>query len=338
MKFLETTFEEYVNSVAENNLHEELENIYKLLPNEIKFMPNLIFYGPAGVGKYSQMLYAIKKYSPSNLKYDKKMTVVYEKKNYLFRISDVHYEVDMSLLGCNSKNLWHEIYIQLLDVLSVKPNKTGIIVCRDFHNINSELLDVFYSYVQENLNLHINVKFILLTEQLSFIPSNIINCCEIINISRPSINIYNKCIKKINLKKNTETSKTSNTETDVVTNSCNLSEISNIKDLIIGCNSLMCPHKIMCNKIYNEMINVNQLKFLKFRDYLYEIFIYNLDVAECVWYILNKMMSENKISNDEITNVLIKTFNFFKYFNNNYRPIYHLENYLFYLITIIHGY
>ena len=86
------------------------------------------------------------------------------------------------------------------------------------------------------------------------------------------------------------------------------------------------------------MINVNQLKFLKFRDYLYELFIYNLDVSECVWYILNKMMLENRISNNEITNVLIKTFNFFKYFNNNYRPIYHLENYLFYLITIIHGY
>ena len=31
---------------------------------------NTIIYGPTGVGKYSQMLYFLKKYSPSSLKYE----------------------------------------------------------------------------------------------------------------------------------------------------------------------------------------------------------------------------------------------------------------------------
>lgn len=320
MKFLETHFEEYINSVNENNLHQKMENIYSRLPDNILDLPNLIFYGPPGIGKYSQLLHAINKYSPSHLKYEKKMCVMYEKKQYLFKISDIHYEVNMSLLGCNSKNLWNEIYQQILDVLTMKSNKTGIIVCRDFHNIYSELLDNFYSYMQENNHLSVNIKFILLTEQLSFIPDNILNCCETIHLSRPNKTNYNKCLK------------------NKISNELNLYDISNIKDLKVGTLALMVPHKIICNKIYNEMINVDQLKFLKFRDMLYDIFIYNLNIGECIWYLLYCLIKENKIKKNKISQVLVQTFLFLKYYNNNYRPIYHLESYLFNLITYIHEY
>ena len=321
MKFLETHFEEYINSVEENNLHSKMENIYLRLSDNILDFPNLIFYGPSGIGKYSQMLYAIKKYSPSQLKYEKKMFIGYEKKQYFFKISDIHYEVDMSLLGCNSKNLWHEIYQQILDILTMKTNKTGIIVCREFHNIYSELLDNFYSYMQENNNLLVNIKFILLTEQISFIPDDILNCCEIIHLSRPSKTTYNKCLKN-----------------NRIPNDVNLSDITNIKDLQVGIISLMIPHKFICNKIYDEMINIEQLKFLKFRDVLYDIFIYNLNIGECVWYLLFRLIKENKIKKNKISETLIKTFMFLRYYNNNYRPIYHLESYLFSLITYIHEY
>ena len=320
MKFLETHYEEYINSVKENNLHQKLENIYSRLPDNLSNFPNLIFYGPSGIGKYSQVLHAINKYSPSHLKYEKKMCVMYEKKQYFFKISDIHYEVNMSLLGCNSKNLWNEIYQQILDILTMKTNKTGIIVCREFHNIYSELLDNFYSYMQENNHLSVNIKFILLTEQLSFIPDNILNYCETIHLSRPSKTTYNKCLK------------------NKIPNEVSLCDISNIKDLKVGILSLMIPHKIICNKIYDEMINIDELKFLKFRDILYDVFIYNLNIAECIWYLLYRLIKENKIKKNKISLVLVKTFIFLKYYNNNYRPIYHLESYLFNLITYIHEY
>ena len=69
----------------------------------------------------------------------------------------------MSLLGCNSKTLWHEIFFQLVDIISVKQNKIGIIVCKNFHTINSELLEIFYSYMQQyNMkNSNILIKFIM---------------------------------------------------------------------------------------------------------------------------------------------------------------------------------
>jgi Holliday junction resolvasome RuvABC ATP-dependent DNA helicase subunit len=170
MKFQETHFEEYTNAVLKINLHQKLDKILARFPVHLNSLGNLIFYGPSGVGKYSQMLHFIKRYSPTELKYEKKISVTYDKKQYFFKISDIHYEIDMSLLGCNSKLLWHEIYQQIVDILSAKNEKNGIIVCKEFHNIHSELLENFYSYMQDNNDSLINIKYILLTEEISFIP------------------------------------------------------------------------------------------------------------------------------------------------------------------------
>jgi hypothetical protein len=320
MKFQESHFEEYISSLNKLNLHPKLDKVYSHFPSSINKLGNLIFYGPSGIGKYSQMLYSIKKYSHSDLKYEKKLSLVFNKDVYFFKISDIHYEVDMSLLGCNSKLLWHDIYQQIVDIISAKTEKSGIIVCKEFHNIHSELLENFYSYMQDNNASNINIKFILLTEELSFIPDNILNCCEVISLSRPSKMNYTKISRQklpINLK---------------------IENITNIKNLHVEINELMCPYKIICDKIVKEMININNLKFLKFRDYLYDIFIYNLDITDCIWYIMTTLINQEHIKRTKMSLIMVKTYNFLKYYNNNYRPIYHLESYLFYLISIIHGF
>jgi hypothetical protein len=317
MKFLETHFEEYINVSQTKNLHTKLEKIFQKFPNKIQDFKNVIFYGPSGAGKYTQMLKSIKKYSPSELKYEKKISIMFNKQPFFFKISDIHYEVDMSLLGCNSKLLWHEIYVQIIDIISAKTEKSGIIVCKHFHDIYNELLDNFYSYMQEN-NSCIDIKFIILTEEISFIPDNILNCCNIISISRPSKAAYTKCI-------------------NIIPKNMKVENIQNIKNLHLSITDLMQPYKIICDKIIREII-ANEIHFLKFRDLLYDIFIYHLNITECIWYILNELMKQNKISPEKLSPLLIKTYQFLQYYNNNYRPIYHLESYLFYLVNIIHGY
>ena len=117
-----------------------------------------------------------------------------------------------------------------------------------------------------------------------------------------------------------------------------IDDIVNIKYLHTGINELMYPYKIICNKILKEMISIEELKFLKFRDLLYDIFIYNLDITDCIWYILTVLINEKHVKKVDMSTILLKTYIFLKYYNNNYRPIYHLESYLFYLISIIHGY
>ena len=314
MKFLETHFEEYIN--VKENLHLKLEKVFAKFPKKFTALKNIIFYGPSGTGKYTQMLKSIKHYSPSELKYEKKISLTYNKQPIFFKISDIHYEIDMSLLGCNSKLLWHEIYLQIIDIISAKVDKSGIILCKNFQEIHNELLENFYSYMQQNTNI-IDIKYILITDSISFIPDSILNCCETIHIARPSKTIYNKCLKSklpIDLK---------------------LQNINNIKGISV---QLIDSHKFICKKIIDAMININELKMLKFRDLLYDIFIYNLNITDCIWYILTSLNEQNKIGETDLSLILVKTFSFFQYYNNNYRPIYHLEQYLYYIISVIHNY
>jgi hypothetical protein len=317
MKYYETHFEEYTQK---DSLHPKLHKMYNGFPEKLSNLKNIIFYGPSGVGKYTQMLKAIQKYSPTDLKYEKKISIQYNKQQFFFKISDIHYEVDMSLLGCNSKLLWHDIYMQIVDCISAKADKSGIIVCKYFNEIHSELLENFYSYMQKNSLSSVDMKFILLTEELSFIPDNILNCCEIIHVARPSKTTYTKCLKMC------------------LPNKIKLENITNIKILYLYNEDLMLQYQIICNKIINQMINVKDLQFLKFRDILYDIFIYNLDITDCVWYILSSLVEQKKIDTKDLSAIMLKTYCFFQYYNNNYRPIYHLENYLFFLVKTIHRY
>jgi hypothetical protein len=320
MKFYETHFEEYINSNQKINIHPKLNKIYNKFPDNIANLKNVIFYGPSGIGKYTQMLSSIKKYSPSELKYEKKITLTYNKQQYFFKISDIHFEIDISLLGCNSKLLWHEIYQQVMDIISTRTEKTGIIVCKYFHEIHSELLDNFYSYMQKNYMSSLDIKFFLLAEHISFIPENIINCCEIIPISRPSKNMYNKITK------------------NKLSKEIKLENISNIKNLFTLNNGVMLHYKIICNKIIENMIHIQDTPFLHFRDLLYDIFIYHLDITDCIWYILSTLIDKKQIQEKHFSKLMIKTYGFFQYYNNNYRPIYHLENYLFTIVQMIHDF
>jgi uncharacterized HAD superfamily protein len=44
------------------------------------------------------------------------------------------------------------------------------------------------------------------------------------------------------------------------------------------------------------------------------------------------------LKGQDISDVLTRTYNFLKYFNNNYRPIYHLESIMHYMIIKIFKY
>jgi Cdc6-like AAA superfamily ATPase len=322
MKFYESHFEEYIVSNQKINLHPKLESVFlKNFPDSIQQLKNVIFYGPSGVGKYTQVLRSIKKYSPSELKYEKKLSIVFNKQVYYFKISDIHYEIDMSILGCNSKLLWHDIYQQIIDIISAKPEKNGIIVCKNFHDIHSELLDNFYSYMQNNLMTSFNITFFIISEHISFLPDNIIKCCEIIHVPRPSASTYNKCIQTTPKRKKMP-----------------LSEITNIKNL--HSDELVMDHyKIITDKILHVILNVEEeFKIVVFRDLLYDILIYNLDINQCVWYIVTTLITTNKIPQKNVSDVLMNMYKFFKYYNNNYRPIYHLEYFFTYIIQVVYGF
>ena len=230
-------------------------------------------------------------------------------------VSDIHVEIDFSLLGCNSKVLWNDIYNQLINISVSNHNKICIIVCKNFHDIHNELLENFYSYMQVPLFQQIEFKYILISEHVSFIPSNIINTCEIIHIPRPSKSSYSKISKHFKY-------------TDI-------NNISNIKQGYNTIDNLQCNYVVICDKIIEKMCLKEQLNYLKFRDDLYDIFIYQLNIYDCIWYILKTLLKNKKINDKQLPDMFLQTYLFFQYYNNNYRPIYHLEYFIFYLIKHI---
>jgi len=367
MKLYESHYDEYITSVDQYNVHPELLAIKKSFPKRLSQFGNIILYGPSGVGKYSQALHLIKQYSPSELKYEKKMTFQNDKHTYIYRISDIHYEIDMGLLGCNSKSIWHETFSQIVDIVSIKSDKNGIILCKNFHGIHNELLDIFYSYMQQynHPNLNIHIKFILITEHVSFLPNCIIDSCRIISVKRPSssdyvgmvtldrinnysplndkieeltaINYYNK-ISNPRIKQNGAAKSLIQTKMD----SLDHSGILNAKEVryfsLIKKDFPKDVFNTICDSIIQEMSSPDKIVITEFRDTLYEILIYNLEAVECLWYILSHFINSNCLSGEDVNNILRKITPFLKYYNNNYRPIYHLESILFYIISKINKY
>ena len=343
MKFFDTQFCEYVKKVEEYSLHPVIKKVFTTFPPHIQSLPSMIIYGPSGVGKYSHALYMISRYSPSQLKYEKRIAVAYNKDTFFIKISDCHFEVDMSLLGCNSKHLWNEIYNQIQDIVSSRPNTTAFVMCKNFHKIHSELLETFYSYMMDNL------KFIIISDHVSFLPDNILQRCKMIPFKRPTVTMYNKCLfpsstatpfSTVPSLSPTSSSIVAIKETPVrLTNKFRLDTITNIKALKSNMTELTEPHENICNCIVDIILSPDaQLKYDALRERLYDILTYDINIQECVWSILRRLLQEGSLSPEIMDDIMIRTYTFFQYFNNNYRPIYHLENFVLLLVCKIHGY
>lgn len=299
MKYKENVFDDYISNVSIHS-KKTIEYLQKNINN------NLIVYGPPGTGKYTLVLNALSKISESKLKYSKKIYVNYEKIQIVLNLSDVHYELDMSTLVYNSKILWHDIYQQILDSMCSNSNTHKIILCKYFHEINHELLDNFYNYMQDK-----NMTFILITEELSFIPDNISNICTTVNVKTPTNKAYNSILQ---IKRNIP-----------------YAPIINIK------NPNMPPEYIkICNELIKYMLDIPNFNYLVFRTHIYNLLIYNLNIPNSLWYILKYFIQHNHIPTNNISTILKSTIECLHKYNNNYHNIFHLEYYLCYLITQIH--
>lgn len=359
MKFHETTFDEYIQSVRKHNYHPELAN--ELLTKKEDFpSKNRIFYGPSGTGKYSQVLHFLEPYSPSHLKYDKKMTIKTEKGDYTFRFSDVHYEIDMSLLGCNSRVLWDVFFHQIVDIVSVRPDKRGILVCSNFHSIHNELLETFFSYYKQfnkqgdslfNKN-NIFLRYVLITEHLSFLPPSILKSSVIVPVCRPSKQILcmNRDLMTKRILNEVEPEYLNNLKeihsfpylakrdempVEIFNKVCQ-PILDSVKRILRG-NASPCKESVGkkgTHRCRGRGEEIPSFDFLKFRDMLYDINVYQLDILECIWFVLSSLILEGNgefVHHEHVYHLLFEIVEFLKYYNNNYRTIYHFES-IFYMI------
>ena len=290
--------DKFIDYIHKTTLHPKIENL--TFPTVENFQ-HLILFGPPGVGKYTQMLNIINQYSPSHLKCERKLQINSETPYYI-KISDIHYEVDMDMLGCNSKPLWNDIYTHIHEIIQSKyTNKHGIIVCKNFHTINHELLDIFYSYMQSS------IKYIFLTESVSFLPVTVLSKCKILSMARPSVSTYHSCLN-----------------VPIPPNIKNIKNILNNQEEINTSKTISLKLK--------HAITTMEFTMSDLREDLYNILIFNLDIEKICFYLLTNV----ECNHEDKKKIIVETILFLQLFNNNYRPIYHLEKYIYSFIEIVH--
>jgi len=289
-------FEEYI--CKDKFLHD-----LPKLPKQVDQLEHMILYGPAGSGKYTKMLRIVANYSKSRLKYERRVTVPLslQQQTHMIKISDIHYEVNMELLGCNAKVIWHDLYTHILEIIQNKfPHKTGIIVCTNFHFIHNELLEIFYSYMQSS------VKFILVTESVSFLPNSLYDRCKLLPVRKPSEQEIKECF---NLPKAF----------------CNANLLTS--HLPVVSQELIASNRIVHGIETNTIITI--------REHIYHMLVHNLNSELCLWYVFKTLF--NRIPEARVENLLKEWSESFSLYTKNYRPLFHLEHLLLLLRLALHG-
>ena len=330
MKFFESTFAEYLAAFDARNLHPSLRPLIDQMAEGM--FQNTIVYGPPGAGKYTQSLHFVRQCScPDGLAVEKRVSVEPGKHACVIRASAVHYEVDMSALGCNSRSVWHAAFTQIMDIIRTKRGGFGIIVCTEFQSVHPELLDVFYSYMQDNHFLidveRARVGFVLVTSQLDFVPARIVHCCQTLRIPKPDAGDCLRCGMA--------------SATPAV-----LRQTTNLKHLRVSASGaqidrLNAPHEDVCGQIVAAILAVRDQpptapqNFLGFREMLYKILAYGMDAHACVWRIIRGLVAAEYIRPGHMSGLRTYMFRtFLPQYAGNYRPIYHLEAFVVYLLSL----
>jgi len=315
-KSLGASFRELVDRSHNNNLHTKLEGYHKSITT-INDFPHLIVHGSSGVGKYTQVLRILEHLSARDLNYQKISVVTIGKdKEYRMKLSDIHCEVDCTMLAINPRSLWNEIFFHIMDIVQSKKQKEMVILCKHFQTVNQELLDIFYYYMTY-YNPYVEIRFVLVTTEISFIPEHIRSLCDVISVERPT----KKKIEAISNKRLPATNPTHS--------------ISNMEHVIQGNLELSNPHHLICNEILDQIYDVDNLSIAKLRDTIYKLLIFHQDIYNSMNYIIQQCIIRGSINDIKFTELYHHIHKLSVLYNNNYRPIFHLERFILYLCKVI---
>jgi len=240
---------------------------------------NFILYGNNKLNNYVSALVNLKNLSKSELKYSRRIVINFNNEEVLFNISDIHFEVDFELLGVNQFHIFLTLFHHVKDNMLIDKH-LFYIVCLNFQEIKLELMNIFYSFLNDS-----KIKFILLTNEISFL-------CEKI--------IKSSLIKKIKGKK-------------IYISNGQKENIESLTSMITD------PKK-------------NSLFLL--REQLYVFLTLNYNIHTCFANVIFRLIEIQYITEKNINFVFKKYNEFTEKYNNNYRPIYHLESFIIFLINL----
>jgi hypothetical protein len=110
-------------------------------------------------------------------------------KELSFINSDIHIEIDFELLGVNENTIFFEFFTHIKENI-IAHKKIFYICCIHFNEIKQELLQIFHMFMNEP-----NIKFILLTNQISFLTSQVLKNTIIKKQTMSYSSFYNETYK-----------------------------------------------------------------------------------------------------------------------------------------------
>ena len=87
--------------------------------------------------------------------------------------------------------------------------------------------------------------------------------------------------------------------------------------------------------ILDKIKDYRSFKFIEMRDDIYSVFNFDVGIEHCIWYILTDLMPT--WTPTQLQQILDKTAATLCLYSNTYRTIYHLEDWIYYVIKTTHG-
>lgn len=294
-------------------------------------MGNYLVYGPMGCGKYTTAMNLIRPHSDSSLRMCKMLNVLFNKKTYYVQMSDVHFEVDMHMMGSSARLLWVHLFQIICDIVVLRKRRTAYVLCKNFNAITNDLLDIFQTYVSPSnrMNNKCNICFILLTDCISFVPNNILSIFTLLRV--PIYTRDNGVALGWEVGENLKNS--------VAMGVDNLAELkaANAFD----------PHRykrVILANVEEMIYNYCSENSLAMRNALYDVYIYNWNIYELIWRIFSRLMvkyddvlegSARGRFHGRLISQCFYLNDSFEMYNVNYRPILHIERMMISFVELI---
>tara|TARA_Y100000816_G_C25872925_1_gene455601 strand:+ start:59 stop:616 length:558 start_codon:yes stop_codon:yes gene_type:complete len=176
-----------------------------------------------------------------------------------------------------------------------------------------------------------NIFFILHTEDIGFLPRQIIELSNIVRVAKP-LKKYIENIEKENTKEKNKNllnlikSNKSSRKKPLTNNYVNLKNIQNNCDIDV--------YNVFIER-YINIINDSSNNIQEIRDLIYDVLTFNINIIKFTYYLLNKLENNKIIEMNQ--DILINIFDLFSLYEKHYRPVFHLEKFLVKLLIIING-
>eukprot|EP01039_Chlorochromonas_danica_P011424 gene11424-12771_t len=326
-----------LHQVREWDLHPEFTSLEAACRAERvpSRFPHWLLVGPAGVGKYTAGLRLIAASrmddtlaAAEDIPFGNPKKLVLENATCL--VTARHYEIDLALLGCKAKDTWNAWFGQIVQSLQcTRVHKLTYLLCRNAHTLHPDVMILFSIYLEQAMCLmwsqyRIHLRFVLLTEQWSCLPPALVRLCVPVFVRRPSADRLHAWVQR------------ATGAPAAAVQSIQPWQISNLKEWIglfeVGVPAKRLAHFTdLTDRVARTIATALRelqaappaafgMRVATLREALYDILVYNLDVGECVWTLLRDWGDPVAVRA-----AVLQLPRFWREYNNNYRPIFHLE-------------